>query len=322
MGFAVEANASVRTLRLGARGSLLSRMQSQWVADALEKRHANVRVELVIVKTTGDVVQDRPLSDVGGKGLFTKELELALLNREIDLAVHSYKDVPVTQPLVPAAPTELVIAAVPEREDPRDVLCATDVRKIQDLPHGAKVGSSSLRRRCQLLALRPDLNVVTIRGNIDTRLKKRRAGDYDAIVLAMAGLRRSALFDAGDMSPVGLDEILPAAAQGALAIQCRRDDVETRALLGFLDDPKTSTCVDLEREVVAALEGDCHSPIAALATIEAAQITLRVAVGKRGGEPPAIRAETTGQVEHGDVVLKSVVQSLAVQGARRMLTGA
>jgi len=319
---AQSTTTTAPTLRLGARGSLLSRMQGQWVADALEKRHPGVRVELVIVKTTGDQVQDKPLRDIGGKGLFTKELELALLNREIDFAVHSYKDVPVTQPLVAAAPAELIIVAVPQREDPRDTLCATDIRRIQDLPQGAKVGTSSLRRRCQLLAIRPDLDILMIRGNVDTRVKKRRGGEYDAIVLAMAGLRRSALYDAGDMTPIELDELLPAAAQGALAIQCRRNDDDTRELLAFLDDAQTAACVDLERRVVAALEGDCHSPIAALASIDAATLTLRAAVGKCGGDPPVLRAQSTGAVEERDTLLKSVVDSLITQGARKMLQGA
>jgi hydroxymethylbilane synthase len=294
-------------------------MQSQWVADALEKRHPGVRVELIIVKTTGDQVQDQPLADMGGKGLFTKELEVALLRGEVDFAVHSYKDVPVTQPLVADAPAGLIVTAVPTREDPRDVICAKDVRKIQDLPQGAKVGTGSLRRRCQLLDLRPDLQIMPIRGNVDTRVKRRRAGDYDAIILAMAGLRRSALYDEADMSAIELSDLLPAAAQGALAIQCRRDDDNTRKLLAFLEDAQSATCVDLERRVVAALEGDCHSPIAALATIDARQLTLRVALGKRGGDPPVVRAQSTGPPEEGDALLKSVLDSLIAQGARQML---
>src|SRR5687768_17088247 len=286
-------DSTPRTLRLGARGSLLSRMQSQWIADSVEKHHPGLKVELVIVKTTGDQLQDQPLRDVGGKGLFTKELELALLNREVDFAVHSYKDVPVTQPLVEAAANQLVIAAVPGREDPRDVLSAKHARRIADLPPRAKVGTSSLRRRCQLLALRPDLDIQPIRGNIDTRLKKRRAGDFDAIVLALAGLRRSALYDEADMAPIELDEVLPAAGQAALAAQCRADDASTRSLLDFLNDPQTATCVNAERALVASLQGDCHSPIAALATIENDQLTLKAAVGTRGGDPPILRAEVT-----------------------------
>jgi hydroxymethylbilane synthase len=297
-------------------------MQSQWVADALERKFPALRVELVIIKTTGDQVQDKPLRDVGGKGLFTKELELALINREVDLAVHSYKDVPVTQPLVESAQSELVIAAVPKREDPRDVLAAKEIRRISDLPNAAKVGTSSLRRRCQLLAIRPDLNVQVIRGNVDTRLKKRRSGEFDAVVLAMAGLKRSSLYDDADMAPIGIDELLPAAAQAALAIQCRSDDTEARDLLAGMNDPTTVACVDLERAVVAALQGDCHSPIAALATIEEDEITLRTAIGSRGGDPPVIRAQSEGAVTASRDVLKRVLGSLESQGVREMLAGA
>jgi hydroxymethylbilane synthase len=296
-------------------------MQSQWVADSLEKRHPEMHVELVIIKTTGDQVQDKPLRDVGGKGLFTKELELALLNAEVDLAVHSFKDVPVTEPLVEEAQSRLVIAAVPKREDPRDVLAAQEVRRIADLPPGAKVGTSSLRRRCQLLAIRPDLNVQMIRGNVDTRLKKRRNGEFDAVILAMAGLRRSSLYDEGDMTPIAIEELLPAAAQGALAIQCRVDDSGTRELLAVMNDPATAACADLERGVVAALEGDCHSPIAALATIEGDRVTLRAAVGMRGGEPPVIRTQAEGVLAEREQVLRRVVESLERQGVRRMLVG-
>jgi hydroxymethylbilane synthase len=296
-------------------------MQSQWVAATLEKANPGLGVELVIVKTTGDQMQDQPLRDIGGKGLFTKELELALLERAVDLAVHSYKDVPVTQPLVEGAETELLIAAVPKREDPRDVICAKGARRIVDLPSDAAVGTSSLRRRCQLLAIRPDLDVRMVRGNIDTRLKKRRSGEFDAILLAMAGLRRSSLYDEADMAPVELEEMLPAAGQAALAIQCRTSDDMTRGIVSALNDPATATCVDLERELVARLDGDCHSPIAALATIEGDALTLRAVVGRRGGEPPVIRADAEDELNQRDRILDRVTQSLLDQGARQMLGG-
>ncbi len=293
-------------------------MQSQGVADALEKRHPGLQVELVLIKTTGDQVQDRPLHDVGGKGLFTKEIEQALMAGQIDLAVHSYKDVPVTMPLVEQA--ELVVAAVPPREDARDVLvAAAGARSVPELMTGARVGTGSLRRRCQLLAQRPDLLVVSIRGNIDTRLKKLRGGDYDAIVLAFAGLRRGGLYDGQDMTALEPADMLPAAGQGALALQCRRDDAMTRALVGALHDPATAACVDLEREVVRALEGDCHSPIAALATVKGGAVTLSAAVGRRGGEPPVVRATATG--EDAGPVLADVLGQLEGLGARQLLHG-
>jgi hydroxymethylbilane synthase len=296
-------------------------MQSQRIADTLEKHHLGLKIELVIIKTTGDQLQDQPLRDVGGKGLFTKELELALLNREVDFAVHSYKDVPVTQPLVEAAADQLIIAAVPKREDPRDVLAAKDARRILDLPTGARIGTSSLRRRCQLLALRPDLDVQPIRGNIDTRLKKRRTGDFDAIILAMAGLRRSSLYDEADMAPIDLDDLLPAAGQAALAIQCRADDTRTRELLAILNDPPTAACVSAERALVARLHGDCHSPIAALATLENDHLTLKAAVGKRGGDPPIIKAQSTTPQSTPTQAVDAVANSLISQGALQMLAG-
>ena len=310
------------TLRLGARGSLLSRMQSQWVADALEKAHPSLHVELVLIKTTGDQITDRPLHDAGGKGLFTKEIELALLRDEIDFAVHSYKDVPVTMPLVD--PSDLVMAATPQREDPRDVLISPSAKSVAELRNGSKVGTGSLRRQCQLLAARPDLSVQLIRGNVDTRLRKLRDGQYDAIVLAMSGLRRSALFDGHDMTPLDFDQMLPAAGQGALAAQCRRADVRTRQLLAALHHEPTATCVDLERALVQALNGDCHSPIAALATLdpESQQLTFRAAVGKSGGHPPVLRASATGTQTHATDLLNAVVADLERQGVRDLLQSA
>jgi hydroxymethylbilane synthase len=302
-------------LRLGTRGSQLARMQSQMIADALEDAVPGLKVELVIIKTTGDQVQDRPLHDIGGKGLFTKELEQALLAGEIDFAVHSFKDVPVTLPLVDTS--DLVIAAVPKREDPRDVLVATTARTIQDLPPGARVGTGSLRRQSQLLALRPDLVVEMIRGNVDTRLRKRREGQYDAVILAMAGVKRAGLYDEMEMAVLPVDQCVPAAAQGALALECRRSDAPTHDALAKLNDPATADCVQLERQVVLGLNGDCHSPIAALATLNGTQVTLRTAVGGRDGKPPVIRAEATG--ESALCVLADVLHQLKAQDVYTLL---
>jgi hydroxymethylbilane synthase len=292
-------------------------MQSQWVADALEKAHPHLKVELLLIKTTGDQITDRPLHDAGGKGLFTREIELALLNDEIDFAVHSYKDVPVTMPLVD--PSDLIMAATPEREDPRDVLISPHAKSIQDLPPNARVGTGSLRRQSQLLALRPDLRVELIRGNVDTRLRKLRDRQYDAILLAHAGLRRSALFDAHDMTPLDPTQFIPAAGQGALALQCRRTDTRTRQLLSALHDPTTATCVDLERAVVQSLNGDCHSPIAALATLTDNTLTLQTAVAKAGGHPPVLRAAATAPASNPTALLNTVLSTLEAQGARALL---
>lgn len=290
----MSSNTSAQRLRLGTRGSLLARTQSQLVASAVEAAHPGVRVELVTIKTTGDRIADQPLHAFGGKGLFTKELEQALLAGDVDFAVHSFKDVPVTMPLVEQS--NLIIAAVPKREDARDMLVGGGAASIDHLPPGARVGTGSLRRRCQLLHARPDLIVEPIRGNIDTRLRKQREGAYDAIILAMAGVRRAGLFDAGMMAAIDAVEMVPSPGQGALALQCRRDDGRTRELLAALNDAPTATCVAAERELVLLLQGDCHSPIAALAEFlppggqGRKKMQLRAAVGGRDGEPPVLWA--------------------------------
>ncbi len=298
------------TLRLGTRGSLLARTQSQLIASAIEKLNAGVTVELVIIKTTGDAVQDRPLHDIGGKGLFTKELELALLRNEIDLAVHSFKDVPVTLPLVDT--TELVIAAVPEREDARDVLITRGDSPVAlaDLQPGARVGTGSLRRQCQLLDQRPDVVIEPIRGNIDTRLGKLNDGVYDAIVLAMAGLKRVGLFDSACMAPLDPTQLTPSAGQGALALQTRQIDAPTRELLQALHDPIVARCVGLEREVVRLLDGDCHSPIAAFAVQNGDSVSMRIAIGTAGGGLPVVRAVADAPASEANLLPALVVRQL------------
>jgi hydroxymethylbilane synthase len=276
--------AGRQKLRLGSRASLLALAQSNLVAQELMRLHPGLTVDLVQIKTSGDRITDRPLHDVGGKGLFTKELEQALLRNDIDFAVHSFKDVPITMPLVD--PRDLITAAVPKREDPRDVLISLSAKSPGELPKSARVGTGSLRRRSQLLAIRPDLVIEPIRGNIDTRLQKLRRGDYDAIVLAAAGLTRAGIFDGAMMSRLEVEQLLPAPAQGALSLQCRREDQPTRGLLAAMNDPVSAACVALERKVVEVLQGDCHSPIAAFAIAEGGGGRLRVAVGEAGGDPP------------------------------------
>jgi hydroxymethylbilane synthase len=306
------------TLRLGTRGSLLARTQSRLVAKILEQRHAGLRVEEVVLVTSGDIITDRPLHEVGGKGLFTKELELALLRGEIDFAVHSYKDVPVTEPLIDQA--ELVIASVLPREDPRDVLVSLRARRIGDLPQKARVGTGSLRRRCQLLAQRPDLVIEPVRGNIDTRLRKLRDGLFDAIVLAMAGLKRVGLYDEAIMSPLEESEMIPAPGQGALALQCRRDHRRALELLGPISDISTFTCVLAERGLVRSLRGDCLSPIGAHARLVNNTIHLVAAVGARGGDLPVLHASATA-IEPDSAVL-AAYNSLLEQDVTHGLHGA
>jgi hydroxymethylbilane synthase len=315
----MELDGNRTHLKLGARGSLLSRSQSGQVAAAMEERWPGLKVELVIVRTSGDTIQDRPLHEFGGKGLFTKELEQTLLAGEVDFAVHSFKDVPVTMPLV--AQDDLVIAGVPPRADPRDLLVSARARSLAGLPAGARVGTGSLRRQAQVLRARPDVQVLPIRGNVDTRLGKLRSGDYDAVVLALAGVRRAGLFDEALMTPLEVDVCLPAAGQGALALQCRRDDAYVRGLLSDLGDPTTRACVELERQVVELLQGDCHSPIAALATMEGGVVRLRALVAARDGRPPVIAAEASAAIADAERVVERVVQALEAQDARRLLHG-
>jgi hydroxymethylbilane synthase len=310
---------STPTLRLGTRGSLLAKTQSQLIASALEKLHkdAGLVVELVIFKTQGDTIQNKPLHEFGGKGVFTQELERALLSNAIDFAVHSFKDVPVTMPLVDQS--DLTFAAVPVREDPRDVLVSHKAKAIAELPPGAKIGTGSLRRRCQLLHHRPDLVIEPVRGNIDTRLRKLRDGHFDAIVLAAAGLRRTGLFDETEMVMIDVNEILPAPGQGALAIQCRRNDQRMLDLLAPINHSDSQTCVIAERGIVQALNGDCHSPIAALATIDAEKLLLRVAVGARDGQPPLLSASATAGISNAPDAVASVIETLKAQGVMQLL---
>jgi hydroxymethylbilane synthase len=282
------------SIRLGTRGSLLARTQSGQVADALKRANPQLDVELVQITTSGDRLSQDSLADLGGKGLFTKELEQALLAGQIDLAVHSLKDVPVTMPLVDQ--TELVLGAIPQREDPRDALISHTARSLPDLPAKSRIGTSSLRRRCQILQLRPDLQILPLRGNVDTRLRKLEEGEYDAIVLAVAGLKRISRFEPAWMWPIDLATMLPAAGQGALALQCRKNDQRVLAAVKPLHDALVGAAVTAERAVVTRLGGDCHSPIAALAVIENQAIRLHAAVGRRDGQPPVLRASASANV--------------------------
>jgi hydroxymethylbilane synthase len=300
---------------------MLARAQSGLVAQSLERLHPGLEVELVLFRTSGDQIAERPLHEFGGKGLFTKELEQALLAGAIDFAVHSFKDVPVTMPLVDQA--DLVTAAVPAREDPRDVVVSGDGRALLDLPEAARVGTGSLRRRSQLLNLRPDLRVELIRGNIDTRLRKCRAGEYDAVVLALSGLKRSGLFDSATMSVIDPAQMLPAPGQGALSLQCRRDDQRTRGYLAALNDPVSAACVSAERALVRLLEGDCHSPIAALAEPvgEGEGVRFNAAVAARDGNPPVLWAARSVQLPQLSAAAGELFDELAAAGARQLLAG-
>ncbi len=318
-----QSNPNTPTLRLGTRGSTLARAQSQLIIDSLLRQHRPVNIETQIFKTSGDQITDRPLHELGGKGLFVRELEQALLDHKVDFVVHSFKDVPITMPLVDQ--TNLIIAAVPQREDVRDVLISSTAKSIADLPQSAKIGTGSLRRKSQLLALRPDLQIENIRGNIDTRIRKQQAGEFDAIILAMAGLKRANLFDPATMHPIPLDDFLPDAGQGALALQCRRDDTKTQQFLAPLDHIPTRLCVALERTIVLYLKGDCFSPIAALAELIGETLRLRVSVGKKGGQPPILRgqaqASLSGANHAGQTVAQTVLKDLSDRNVHSHLHG-
>lgn len=287
------------TLRLLTRGSALALAQSQGVAARLEAAHPGLRVELRTIRTRGDRITDVPLAQVGGKGLFVKEIEDALRNGEGDIAVHSLKDLPSE------LPHGLTIAAVPVREDPRDALVLPSGIPANpgsgDLPvcEGGRVGSSSLRRRAQLLAWRPDLRVENLRGNLDTRLRKLDEGEYDAILLAAAGLRRMKWADRISLA-LPVERFVPAVGQGALAIEAREDDAETGTLLAVLEDATARACVTAERAFLARLEGNCLVPLGALATCAEGQLTMvgmladadgRTVLRCNGARPSAEAAE-------------------------------
>jgi hydroxymethylbilane synthase len=256
-------------LRIGTRGSPLALVQAKAVGAALMQAHPGLAVDYQVVRTSGDRIQDRPLAEVGGKGLFTKEIEQALLAGAIDLAVHSMKDVETF------LPDGLCITAMMPREDPRDVLLSRDGARLADLPQGARVGTSSVRRQAQILHRRPDLRILPFRGNVETRLQKLAAGEADATLLAAAGLKRLGRLDAAtEILDPGV--LLPGAGQGAIGIETRTADAATRDLLASIDHRDTSLCVAAERAMLAALDGSCRTPIGALAVLDRAGKTLRL----------------------------------------------
>jgi hydroxymethylbilane synthase len=256
-----------KTLKIGTRGSQLALWQANWVKTALEAGDSSLTIELVIIKTTGDKILDVPLAKVGGKGLFVKEIEEALLNEKIDLAVHSMKDMPAQ------IPQGLCIGAIPEREAPQDVLISKNNRRFSQLPSGAMIGTGSLRRKAQLLFARPDLVVAPLRGNIDTRLKKLETENLDAVILAAAGVRRLG-FENKITEYLDENIMLPAVGQGALCIEIRQNDSLTGSVVAGLEDPKTRAVIMGERAFSERLEGGCQVPIAAHGTIEKDLFTL------------------------------------------------
>jgi hydroxymethylbilane synthase len=296
-----------QTLRIATRKSPLALWQSEHVAAALRAAHPGLTVELVPMSTRGDELLDRSLAAIGGKGLFLKELELAMLRGEADCAVHSLKDVPME--LEPG----FTLAAIGVRADPADAFVSQHHADLDALPAGAVVGTSSLRRQAQLRARRPDLQLRDLRGNVNTRLGKLDAGEYDAIVLACAGLQRLG-FDARIRARLTAPEWLPAPAQGALAIECRSDDEASRALCAVLDEADVRRCCGAERAMNRALHGSCHVPVAAYAQLHDDRLHLQGLVGS-AGDGRLIRAEAEAGADDGEALGARVAGQLLAQGA-------
>jgi hydroxymethylbilane synthase len=299
------------TLRIATRKSPLALWQSEHVADRLRAAHPGLEVVLVPMSTRGDEGLDRSLAAIGGKGLFLKELEVAMQRGEADCAVHSLKDVPME--LEPG----FALPAILTRADHADAFVSNRFDGVDALPQGARVGTSSLRRQAQLRALRPDLRLLDLRGNVNTRLAKLDAGDYDAIVLACAGLQRLG-FDARIRARLDAPDWLPAPAQGAIAIECRDGDIDTIARCAALDDAPTRTCVEAERAMNRALHGSCHVPVAGLARLEGRRLTLSGLVGS-ATEGRCVRARSEGPADTWEALGVEVAELLLAQGARALI---
>jgi hydroxymethylbilane synthase len=294
-------------IRIATRKSPLALWQTEHVAARLRAAHPGLEVSLVPMTTRGDEVLDRSLAAIGGKGLFLKELELAMLRGDADCAVHSLKDVPME--LEPG----FALPAILARADPADAFVSNRFDAIDALPEGARVGTSSLRRQAQLRARRPDLELLDLRGNVNTRLAKLDAGDYDAIVLACAGLQRLG-FESRIRARLDAPGWLPAPAQGAIAIECRDDDAATRALCAALDDAPTRTCVEAERAMNRALHGSCHVPVAALAWLDGGRLRLHGLVGS-AEDGAVVRAEGEGEAAQVEAIGTEVARRLLENGA-------
>ncbi len=298
-------------LRIATRKSPLALWQAEHVAARLAQAHPGLRVELVGMSTQGDKILDTPLAKIGGKGLFVKELEQGLMAGRADIAVHSMKDVPVD------LPEGLHLAAILEREDPRDAFVSNRFAALGDLPAGSRLGTSSLRRQCQLAARRPDLRFESLRGNVNTRLRRLDEGRYDAIILAAAGLKRLG-FGERVASPIPPEDSLPAIGQGAIGVECREDDERVNGLVAVLHHPDTAVCVAAERALNRRLAGGCQVPIAGYAVLEGAEIRLRALVGALDGSR-VIRAERRGRREEAAEIGEALAEELLRRGADRIL---
>lgn len=300
----------VKCLIIGSRKSKLALAQAQIVRDKLKNFYPELDLEVKTIKTAGDKILDVSLSKIGDKGLFTKELEEALLRREIDIAVHSMKDLPVE------LPDNLKIVAVSEKENPCDVLVSRDGFTIKTLPSGSKVGTSSLRRRAQLLHIRGDLKTLDLRGNLDTRVKKLEEGLYDAIILAYAGIKRLGL--ELKLSAIPIEDMLPQAGQGALGIEIHKDSKEAESLVKMLDDPDAHLSVIAERFLLSGLGGGCRAPIGVYAKIENNQISIKAGVFSLDGAV-AVRDEITGSKNDAESLGRELAERILKKGAKKIL---
>lgn len=298
---------------IGARGSKLALWQANHIRDVLRAAHPGLDVSIQTILTTGDKVLDAPLAKIGGKGLFTKEIEIAMLNGEVDLAVHSLKDMPAD------LPPGLTIAAVTERLDPGDAFVSNRYSSLESLPEGAKLGTSSLRRKAQILARRPDLVIENLRGNVDTRLRKLDGGEYDAIVLAVAGLKRLGLGER--ISEVLSREIcLPAVGQGALAIETRAGDMEVLNIVACLEDKNTRDAVTAEREFLRILEGSCQVPVGVFGQVHDGKLTLKAAIFSTDGTK-ALKDEAQGSLAEAGELGRQLAKKMLSAGGRDILAG-
>lgn len=299
-------------LKIGSRGSPLALWQANWVKSQLEEAHGDlIEIEIKVIKTSGDKIQDVPLAKIGGKGLFVKEIEEALVHQEIDIAVHSMKDVPIKLPL------NLVIGVITKRETPFDAFISRTGTKLADLPENARIGTGSLRRSAQLLKYRPDLEIVPLRGNIDTRLKKLETENMDGIILAGAGLKRMG-WEEKITELIDPEIILPAMGQGAVGIEARRYDPDLLGLLLPLDDDETHLAVEAERAMVAKLEGGCQIPIGAYATLDDRTLKLRGLVASLDGKT-VYKAEKEGSCDQARSIGFDLAAELLEMGAGKIL---
>ncbi len=300
------------TLVIATRGSRLALWQAEHVKSRLLALQPGLDISLNVIKTRGDVILDVPLSKVGGKGLFVKEIEEALLDGRADLAVHSIKDVPMF------LPDGLLLGCVPQREACSDCFLSMSYESVADLPQGARVGTSSLRRQAQLLASRPDLQILSLRGNVDTRLRRLQEGHYDAIILASAGLARLGL-STPKMQPLDPHDFVPAVGQGALGIECRDDDYDLFGLLALLEDSATRVCVEAERGFLAGLEGGCQVPIAGHARLpDAETVRLDGLVAEVDGSL-ILRGEKSGPASEARHLGQELARDLLDKGGRAIL---